>query len=79
MFARLKESTDGKRVYVQIVANVREARHPYEREKKTRQRVIATLGRVDHLDPAVQRWTAENLTLAISELRVTRRPARQEA
>ncbi len=64
MFARLKMS--GGRAYVQVVISHRNA------EGQSRQRVLATLGRVDHLTDEEQFVVIAGLSAALQHVRPTR-------
>lgn len=85
MFGRLKRSSDGKRIYLQVVSNERR-REPStggfsypSQPQRTYQRVIATLGRVDHLDELERGFRVEEITVALVGVRPTRRPVKPDA
>lgn len=68
MFARLKPSTND-RVYVQVI-------HSYRRSgalcgESPKQKVVATLGRVDHLPERERLLVVERLNYGLEGIRVT--------
>ena len=77
MFARLKSSSDGERIYVQIVVNERVPDLICGKRLVSRQRVIATLGRVEHLDDMERGFRVEELTTALVGVQATRATKRR--
>jgi hypothetical protein len=68
MFARLKRTTSG-RIYLQIV-------HSFRTKDGPRQRVVATLGRVDHVDASRHAALLANVGRAVRVVKPTRPKAK---